>query len=357
MGLGANSPKVIILLSVLIPVGLFAGFKLTGMIGGPLSVAETVRLQPAIWTREEPYNEPQIPGDPFLNTSYVGEDVALAVSHYCAGGFFNPSDSIMGVAFLSSFGIPDLKASVPKGFIVSVEVAYKEAYPNSSAELFPDEQGPEAYGNLTLFTAADKFHNPQALGENKLYLKAIAVGQPREVYFKNFYITYLLSSPYNYTHQITIETIVTYFNGTVYKQLIQPVELVLGPDHNNSFEDAEEIGFGLTHQYYVDDSVNGDPVDYFKISLQEGQKVTISVLIPEGNKLYPPISGLNPDVFVYDPNRNLEASLFLPGSNLHAHNATSQIVLNVNMTGWWYVKVTTTFSYSLYALNVTLVSS
>jgi hypothetical protein len=345
---------------VLVPVGLFAGFKLTGVISGPATIAETVHLQPVVWIREEPYLGDQIPGDPFFNTSYAGDDVALDVSHWLGYGAFDENSDntqFWGGPTLWSFGIEAVNASVPKGFVTSVEVAYREAYPQSSAEFF-EKQGAWFYGNLTLSEAVDRYSDPQVLGENKAYVKASAVGQPRAVYMGNLWLYYHLSSPYNYTHQIMIDVTVTYFNGTVYKQLVQPVELVFGPDHNNSFQTAEEIGFGV-HQDYVDDSINGDPVDYFKIYLQEGTEVRMSVLVQGSDyQLYPANgSGLNPDVFLYDTNRNLEAYLVFQGSNLQLpENDTSQIVLNVNQTGWWYVKATTTYSWSLYALDVSLLS-
>jgi hypothetical protein len=337
---------------VLIPVGLFASFKLAGIITGPPTVSEVTRLQPTVWNLERPYEMSKIAGPYSLNTSYLGSDIALTV-RFCPGEY---DPKFPGPGPTLTTGLDPVNASVPKGFVESLQVVYKEAYSPSQVSLFYGDKGAMAYGNLTPSRVADGEINSQSLGEDKAYVKALAVGQPREVYVEGLWLLYYPNSAYNYTHYITIEITVTYFNGTAYKQLIQPIDFTFGPDHNNSFDEAEQIGFGLSRAYYVDDSVNGDPVDYFKISLQEGQKVTTSVLILEDYKLYPPISGLNPDVFIYDPNRNLEASLFLPGSNLHAHNATSQIVLNINQTGWWYVKVTTTFSYCLYVLNVTLVS-
>jgi hypothetical protein len=354
-GVSMRGWKALLVLSILVSVGLFAGFKLTGMISGPAPVTETVHLQPAVWTREEPYMSEEIPSDPFFNASYVGDDVILVVSHWCGyGSFYEENSAFWGGPMLWGFGMQSLNVSVPKGFIVSVEVAYREACPQSSARFAFSGQPAQFYGNLTLSEAVDRYSGPQVLGENKVYVKASAVGQPRAVYMGDLSLFYHFSSPYNYTHHIMIDVTVTYFNGTIYKQLVQPVELVFGPDHNNSFDEAEEIGFG-THRDYVDDSVNGDPVDYFKIYLQEGQKVNISVLEQRDFQLHPPPRGdpyfYLPDTFVYDQDRSTEACM------LYGQNTTYQMVLAINQTGWWYVKVITTRAlYFLYGLDVSLVS-
>jgi hypothetical protein len=178
---------------------------------------------------------------------------------------------------------------------------------------------------------------------DKAHVEAVAVGQPHEVHIEGLWLLYYPNSAYNYTHQITIEITVTYFNGTAYKQLVQPIDFTFGPDHNNSFEDAEEITFG-THQGYVDRDPNGDPVDYFKIYLHQGQKVRISAW----NAPYP--GELAPDVFVYNPEESLEGSWSLA-------QTTSQMVLSINQTGWWYIKVTITLAPNmLYALDISSVS-
>jgi hypothetical protein len=106
------------------------------------------------------------------------------------------------------------------------------------------------------------------------------------------------------------------------------------------------------------------PLGYFLAALPtvvlEGEAYVIaaralSVLVQgEDNQLYPANeSGPNPDVFVYDPNKNLQAYLVFQFSNLQLpKNTTYQLVLAINQTGWWYIKATTSAWYSLYALEI-----
>jgi hypothetical protein len=325
-----KSWKGIFILSLLLPVGLFAGLKVTGMITGPVNVAENVQLQPVIFNRERPYFSSVTPG-PFLsNTSYVGSDVALATQF--APGQYVQDFSGDGPVLMTS--LYSLNASVPSGFIVSVEINYTEAYPSSHATIDGSE-GNHVLGNLTSPIFEDGTTTPPLSGNQKAYVKAVAVGQPTEASIERLWLLYYLNSPYNYTHQITVDITLTYFNGTAYKQLIQPLELILGPSQNNSFEQAEQVGSGRSDEYYVDNDANGNPMDYFKMWLSPVQEVNVSVLRAIGYNLSVPIPPSNaPDIYVYDPNRNISASL------LFLQNDTSTIVVNANQTGWWYIEAT-----------------
>ena len=123
-----------------------------------------------------------------------------------------------------------------------------------------------------------------------------------------------------------IDAKITYFNGTIYKEIVQPFNLTIGPDNNNSFENAEEIGFGQ-HEAYIDDGA--DPVDYYRIWLQQGQRVQIAVALPGWGEIPPPG---DLDMHVYKPNRQVALSL-LDGIN------TTGAVVNADLTGWWYIQV------------------
>lgn len=345
-----KSWKGLFILSLLLPVTFFVGMKATGVITGPVKVANITQLQTAVWTRAEPYYANIIPGDPYFNTSYVGNDIALSVSDYCEEGSFAPQNNgPYGGDTLAGFGLQAINASVPYGFIVSVEVAYQEAYSQSSADFFEPETIASSFANLTISQAADSYLGGLPVGD-KLYLKASALDRPQEVSMGGLSIEYHLGSPYNYTHQIMTYVTVTYFNGTFYEQIVQPLELVFGPDHNNSFEEATPIGLGQLQQGYVDFDVNGDSVDYFKINLTQGENVRISVQSQYNPSTYNPPQVI-PDVFVYDPNLNVKDCL------LYAQNSTASINLGVNETGWWYIMVTgfNTTMYFSYDFTVSLI--
>jgi hypothetical protein len=313
--------EVALLLSVLIPISLFAVFKISGLAGGPLAIAETTTLDTITWNRERPYLYPNIPGPYTVNASYVTDDIALSFGFELNTYVGGPSSER-----LQGPSLRPLNASVPNGFIVSVELTFKEAYPTSHASFEWDGN----YENLTLHKVLGGSDNFAVLGTKsvKAYLKASAIGQPRGVYMAWQGVAYFLCSQYNQTHHIMIETAVTYFNGTVYKRLVQPVELVYGPDHNNSFEAAEEIGFGQ-RTAYIDNDVNGDPVDYYKIWLHDRQTVQVSSLVEGGGVVF------GPSMFIYDPEKNVEVCW-----GYRQNETLSQITLNINQTDWWYIKVT-----------------
>jgi hypothetical protein len=323
---------------MLVPITVFTGAKMTGVVSSPVNISETTRLQTVMWNRERPYEWSDIPGDKLLSTNYSDGEMTF-VTTFCLVEY-DPNFWGRG-AGLSGFGISSLNASVSKGFVQGVEMTYKESYSASIASFHYTA----LYVNLETSEVYDGYSNSQMLGnDSKASWKAFAIGQPSEVYMGDRIVDYYLHSPFNYTHYITIEAAVTYFNGTAYKQIIQPVEVVFGPDHNNSFRQAEETGFG-THEDYVDKYSDGDPVDYFKVFLFEGQKVNISTW----NAPHP--GELVPDIFVYDPEENLEASQISSGTS-----ARSDIILSTSQTGWWYIRVTTTTAvYFLYTLDISLI--
>jgi len=336
-GINVRIWEGLLILSVLVPAGLLTGFKLTGIIGGPISVAETLRLEPAVWNRVRTFDWSVI-ADPSFNTSYVGHDVALTVTYWFSRFDENPP---LGGPTLT-LGIKALNASVSRGFVAVVETTFKESYASSRA-IFSTPSG-TTYGNLTFSEVTDGLSQSKLVGDDKLHVRTLAAGEPSTVSLTDFYVNYQLNSPHNQTHQINIETTVTYFDGTIYKQLIQPMQFNFAPNHNHSFETAQEIGFGA-HRDCLDGNVNGDLVEYFKILITEGQEVNVSVTyLQEEPRLFS-------DVFIYSPSKELEASLLV------SRNDSPSVALNVNQTGWWYIEMAYVDPVYNYILDISQVSS
>jgi hypothetical protein len=331
-----KSLEVYLILSVLVPMSLLSGFKLAGIIGGPVSVAETLQLQPAVWNRVRTFDWSVVP-DPWFNASYVGSDVALTVT-YCFARFDeNPS---WGGPTLS-LGIKVLNLSVTTGFVSGVDVAFQESYALSRAVYATPSFS--TYGNLTCNEMVDGNSGFRPLGEDKLHAQMLAVGEPSSVYVADFYVNYQLNSPHSQAHQIMIEATVTYFNGTVYKQLIQPLKFNFAPNHNHSFDEAYEISFG-TRRDCLDGNINGDQVEYFKIPFTEGQKVKVAIAYLQHEPW------LFSDIYIYNPNRELEASLLV---NL---NDPPYVTFSINQTGWWYIKIAYVDPVYNYILDISQVS-
>jgi len=347
--LNGREVKALFVLSIVVPIGVLATFRLAGILQGPITISETITLEPVIWKRERPYLLWRIPGNHLLEVNHSTHEVALTevlwVSDY--------DDNWFGRGPATDFGIYNISVSVQSGFVCSVKVDFDEEYPWSFAYIHHSEiNAPNTtivLANLKVDKMIDRGKNPQLLRDNtKASLSTISIGKPNRVLLANGSVLYGYNSPYNHTHQIQIATEVVYFNGTVYKKIVQPVQFTIGPDNNNSLEDAEEIGFGI-HEAYLDGRAEGDLVDYYKIWLEQGQTIKIALSYPEGYDI--PLIGIGIEMCVYNPNKQIVSSL------LYGKNTTTQVTVNVNPAGWWYLKTNFVVSPYTYIIETFIVTS
>ena len=143
----------------------------------------------------------------------------------------------------------------------------------------------------------------------------------------------------NVSHQLTVSSEITYYNGTVYKRVVLLIVLQVIADAGGSFETARTIGFGnhTAFIHFVD-----DPKDYYKIWLNEGQMVSIMLSIQEPNP------GLYLHLYLYSPDGNPVAS-----SSSTKPNSTEQITYTINQPGSWYIQVLDPYAgHTLYTLSI-----
>lgn len=335
--------KTLFLLSIILPVGLLTTLKITGMIKEPLTIAETLEMAPVVWKCERPRITSNVPGD-IIKVNYSDNEVSLTefleLGEYDDGSGFWSWQGTGGPTIY--IGAQELTVSVKSGFVDRLKFELSEGYSASSAAFH--ESGGRSGSNLTMEKMADRLRNPQMLDANtKAFLSMVRVGNPNRVSMSEISETsalYSLESPYNYTHQISITIEVVYFNGTVYKKLVQPVLFVFVPDNNNSFETAEEINFG-TREAYLDDMAEGDMVDYYKIWLEQGQDVEFALIDPLIQR-----DAIGLEMSIYNPEKQLEVSLLYP------ENSTRKTTLEANQTGWWYIKIDYVIGLYIYRLDV-----
>lgn len=321
--------KVVLILSVVVPIGVLATLGLTGILQRPITIAETTTLDVIVWKRERPYLPGNIPGDYAFETNYFTDEIAftevLWAENYMSDWF--------GGGPATFLAIYNSSVSVSHGFVKNVQFNFTEEY-HASTAYFHSKMD---LSNLRIDRIIPNTNFHELTGNTKAFLSAVGVGEPKQVLLANATAEYMFHSSYNYTHQIEITSEVVYFNGTVFKKIVQPVQFVFGPDDNNSFEMAEEIRFG-THKAYLDGLVGGDPVDYYKIWLEQGQKVKVSL----GEYL-----GVEREARVLNPEGQLIAYL-----SLYRESNNREAIINVESTGWWYIQVNSTGGAGPYALEV-----
>lgn len=334
--LDEQSLKALTLLSVVLPVSLLISFRLTGILPEPPK-PEAIMLDTVKWESERP-------------SFYVIID-DIVESIYDSDVFIN--QSVFVSRYFDQFGVPygdvdvitlvtNITATISKGFIETIHVFFAENYTLSKVNVWDPqrESAMHVLYNLAVMEWADKgSENAWKLKNNiKAFITLGALDQPTKVDYWTP-TDWILRSPQNQSHQMSIVYEVSYFNGTTHKRVVQPFELKIGPDDNNSFETADGIEPGA-HESYVDS--RNDKTDYYASRIEKGQLVQVSL----ANVQY-----AGADLYLYDPSQTLRAqSLFSEGGE-------REITLTADSAGWWYIKVDAFSEHFLaYLLHVSISS-
>lgn len=322
-----KSWKVVLLLSVIAPMGLLATFRLAGILKEPLTISENKTLDAVSWSVERPAASIHI-GD-LLRHFYDGDvsvNYAVFIDDYLGVSWDYGGSDVINMQI-------NVTASIGKGFIYSANITFWENYKSSFVNFFEDIAWPKYYAyveNLSIISRKDWLIEPGL----KAFVELAGLNNPKSVSFSCF-VDWVLRSPQNYTHQLEVRFELVYFNGTAYKRLTQPCMLKIGPDDNNSFEKAEEIAAGKTYRFYIGPN---DKNDYYKVYLNEGCTANIEFLN------WQTITVANCYLKLYSPDRKLSAST--------TYNYTHTITHQINYSGYWFIQVHWGAGFGFYTLTL-----
>ncbi len=328
--------KAFLLMSIIVPVSLVVGFKFFNSSMNSVVVAESVVLEPVVWSRERPCRDAVFAGDSELQLSFRDEELAFEVLLYAREyhvRYFKFGPTVF-------IGLTNITASVTEGFVQSLLINFSDVYAASDALFFwtnPDKGTSGELSNLTLNELGDGFKRSWLLGgTTKAFMSLQRLGCPDRVSFGEECVEYHFNSLYNYTHEVSMFFEVVYFNGTAYKKVVQPVSLVLFPDPNVGFDTAEEIHVGESKIGYLDDL---DNQDFYKIWLEEAQKINITLTFDIPN---------NFDLCVFDSG-DLENPIAVSPYN---YGEPESLVLEVASPCLLYIKTVPNGGAGGYVLNV-----
>ncbi|MDH5447801.1 MAG: PPC domain-containing protein, partial [Candidatus Bathyarchaeota archaeon] len=163
------------------------------------------------------------------------------------------------------------------------------------------------------------------------------VNQPRSIYFKAS-LTWKLKTANNESHQITVSSEITYYNGTAYRKVVLPIVLHVVADAGDCFETARTISFG-NHTAFIE--FIDDPEDWYMIWFEEGQSVSAMLIMQEPRGLYL-------DLYLYNPDGTLVAN-----SSSREPNGIEQITHTISQSGNWYIRVLNpSAAETLYTLSI-----
>jgi hypothetical protein len=310
---GIKNWKTVLVLSLIVTIGLIISLRAANVTHGPLAISETLTLDTAS-------REFQRPG---LFISYVNETVE---SHYsgdiavdqsitlCA--FVDPDYDYGGSASLEArFNVT---AQVNGGFIEALNLTLEGGY--ESARIDESRYIMDMSGLLVSSSSADF--------ERKVFVQLSGVHCPKNVSFC-LPFSWVLYSPYTQAQQLDVTSEITYYNGTVYKKVIQPFQLKLTPNNNRNIETATEINPGT----YTQQCVGGeDSTNFYKIHLNQGQTANVQVnCTPDLDQ------GMRPlfRVYVYDPQGNVVIS----GDSQDLSATPKEVQFQATSVGYWYIEV------------------
>lgn len=332
--------KILLVLSIVVPVGLFAALRLSGVLGEPVTVSETITLDDVELTLERPSMIAAI--DRKLESSFMIDGASFDID-FLLYDYHEPFSSSSGDLSFDTI----IVGNVSRGHIQSVYLVFHENSTESRAaflELKSDVYHQTyKFENMSIVGYAH-YANMEVAGDEKLeedekaFIRLSAIDHPRSVYVRA--PTHLfLPGQHNQTYHMVMISEVVYFNGTIYKKIVQPFSIILRPDGSNSFETAEVLTAGEYGENPMLGLGGDDLSDFYKINLTTGERVEI---------LMEPPPGANFELFLYDPTRTLKIESTNAGSYAEFIDYTTA------SSGWWFVEARWDGGGGFYTMSVNI---
>jgi len=323
MVLGLKNWKVALLLSIIVPTSLLVTFRLTGLLHGALTISETKMLESVKLDIERPDDMTDIKDD--VNSTYTDAELVMDCSVFVDD---------LGGNILSM--IVKVNVSVFRGFVSNLNLTFWEDFENSRLDFWSEDYWLTAYSHGENLSISDHVDFRRGSGL-KAFLELRGENQSKGVYFDGF-MDWWLSSPSNHTHHMELNVELIYFNGSVFKKIIQPLQLTIGPDNNNSPDLADSIQMGTTYSglYLGVD----DDVDFYKVNVPQERAFYVKADVEEEMHPHPDF-----EVLVYDPHGNFS------GSSPHDYHHYLQF--DANIGGEWLIETRVHWYYrGFYSLIV-----
>lgn len=203
-----RSWKTAFLLAIIVPLSLMTGFKMAGMIQSPSSVAETVTLNSVI----EEYARPS-------KTHLINSE--LQASYDSDGLSANMRVLLVEYSDKVAMCLSANSSALQRGFIDNIRITFQDDEPSivywSSKDI--------THENLSLISSSDAYTSKQGSQAGRFLFAGSRKGDGFN--FSARYMYWDLRTPHNVTHQLNVTYEITYYNGTVFKKVIQPFELKL----------------------------------------------------------------------------------------------------------------------------------
>jgi len=308
-------------------MSLLVAFRLSGVLREQPTISMTTVLDSVRCGFERPAGDLYIPCS--MNSSYANEikldQEIIGIKFHRLDWWLDDSDDV--------FFTISMNASIQAGFPYSVNITIREEYENSRVYFDEISSWPGIFYHPENLTLADYAEFLRGTGP-KAFMTLVNNNFSKNVHFDGK-IFWVLESSQNRTHSLEVALDVVYWNGTVYKKVVQPFFIEIAHDDNNSFQTATEINEG-NYSGYVDAS---DPVDYYKIYLIQGQRVNAYINATSNDHV------AIVTVSVYRPGE------FTPMLET-SYNYYQNVEFASNVAGYWIIEVRWISNRAFYSMRV-----
>lgn len=315
---GYGGWKVLLLVSVILPMGLLTSFKLAGIVGQQTNIAQTITANNTLyWSAERP--------DIFMAirdnlTSYYQSEIDL-VQQVVIEDYYDTSNNWFTSDYVSL--AVEVNATVQSGYVYEVNLTVN---PDSEIALIGLTYA--RHENLSAIQFG-------SIGGTTSEDVCVGMGYPHQTYFE-LPLQWQFLHPHNQTETLLLTSEVVYYNGTVFKSVVQDFLLKLEPRCNNTFATAVELQQGNYTRLYL----GGQPESaYYKIYADNSQRIAFDI------KGQWPIF-MNFDVSIYNPN----GTLAMPTETSVQQYSADFLA---NATGYWVIHIAPDQGqYGFYSIEV-----
>ena len=328
MRLGGKRGWILLLSVIIIAVGLFTSFKLAGMMSQQPRIVQIIPAHDTLfWSAERPDMTKGIEDN--LSSEYAGD---INVSQYVfVADYLSEGLGAPGI----SFGIR-VVASVQSGYVYELNfTARPQDSPNTELAYYTGYY--PSNGSVATGLREEGLSGIDSTSPDGVSFEAVGFGSQQRASLE-WALDWLFHGPQDETYTLGMTSQVVYYDGNVFKSVVQDYSLKFEPRVNNTFATAVELQGGNYTRLYL----GGEPeAAYYKIYTNNGQRVMLDI-----NGFFHSTSIVF-DVTIYNPDGTIDVPS-QTGSYEYSANFLA------NSTGYWIFRVTPDPGYGFYAIGLSI---
>lgn len=304
--LNGRELKALFALSIVVPVGLLATLRITGILQEPPAL-ETITAEPVSWEMDRPRKTVEFVDERIenaLSNDEASVGIGVQIHGYRDDTLSDPYEGRDGIRF-SVY----VNATLKPGFTSSFEIRFYPIDSEAFVDVTPEFQ---VRHNVTVMRM-------KHIGTNtkEAYISATTTNSSSYLRVQPYWV---FQDQNIKGHQLKVVLEFTYRNTSIYRKIMLPILLEMVPDVGNTFDTAKNIAAGEYRGCL--DSI--DYIDIYAITLQEGRSIYITLEPPKD---------ANYNLYLYNPKQDMVTNSTQTGNTLET------VISTTSRTGIYYIKV------------------